>query len=333
MTGAQRTLLLTNSDIAAVAGVADYYDAAAEAFRAFAEGRICSPAPMEIKAADGAFHIKGASMEIGGRRFAAIKINGNFPLNPGRTGLPTIQGALLLNDAGSGSLLAIMDSAEVTRRRTAAASALAVNLLARRSAETLLICGCGVQARAHLQAIVPLRAFRRVLAFDAAPDRQQQFSADAKSLLGFEVSPVADLEAAAFTSDVIVTLTTTASPLPLSSAIRPGAFIAAVGADSPFKNEIPSEVMDRSVVITDVTDQCAVMGDLRAAIEAGAMTRSNVRAELGQALTGAAPGRLSDDEVVIFDSTGAAFQDLTVAAMIYERASAKGIGATINLQH
>jgi len=325
-------LLLTRSDIRQLATCKDYYDAVADGFRAFAGGKADTPSPMEIHGEGGAFHIKGASMKIGGRSLAAVKINGNFPGNPGSFGLPTIQGLIVLADASNGSLIAILDSVEITSRRTAAASAVATDLLAKKAAQTLLICGCGVQARAHLEAIAPLRGFRRLLAYDMAADRAERFVAEAMDNLGLTVTISSDLEEAAASSDVIVTLTTSKTPLPLADSVRPGTFIAAAGADNPFKNEMPPELMRRSVVVTDVTEQCAVMGDLRAALAAGAMTRGDVRAELGQILTGAGRGRASDDEIVIFDSTGAAFQDLTAASMAVERASSVGKGAWINLQ-
>lgn len=325
-------LVLTRSEIRRLATCRDYYDAAADGFRAFAAGRAETPVPMEIQGEGGAFHIKGAAMTIGGRALTAVKLNGNFPGNPEAFGLPTIQGVIVLADAANGSLIAIVDSAEITSRRTAAASAVATDILARRSAETLLICGCGVQARAHLEAIAPLRSFRRILAFDLALEVANGFCADALNRIGLNVTPVPDIEEAAAISDVIVTLTTSKTPLLLADAVRPGTFIAAVGADSPFKNEIQPELMRRSVVVTDLTDQCAVMGDLRAAMESGAMTRGDVRSELGRILTGGGKGRLSDDEILIFDSTGAAFQDLTAAWMTVERAIKGGAGAWIDLQ-
>jgi ornithine cyclodeaminase/alanine dehydrogenase-like protein (mu-crystallin family) len=225
-----------------------------------------------------------------------------------------------------------MDSIEITLRRTAAASAIATDLLSRKAAETLLICGCGVQGRAHLAAIAPLRSFKHIFAYDAVPERAQKFSIEAEETFRLLVEPVADIAGAAEVSDVIVTVTTARSPLSLAASLRPGAFIAAVGADNPMKNEIAPPLMASAVVIVDVIGQCEVMGDLRAAIAAGVMDRGDVRGELGDVLVGVRPGRLNDDEVIIFDSTGAAFQDLTAAAMIFERAKSAGMDEWIDLQ-
>src|SRR5687767_3648639 len=127
------TLVLSRRDIAQLMTQADWLEAVERGFRAGAEGRAEAPAPLHIRSALGGFHAKGASLSLDepGRSFVALKLNGNFPGNPTLNGLPTVQGALILCDASNGALLAVMDSIEITLRRTAAASALAARLLAR----------------------------------------------------------------------------------------------------------------------------------------------------------------------------------------------------------
>jgi ornithine cyclodeaminase/alanine dehydrogenase-like protein (mu-crystallin family) len=118
-------LILGRREIAALMRPQDWLAAVEAAFRALADGDADLPLPMHIPAVDAAFHVKGARMLLEGAAYVAVKVNGNFPHNPERTGLPTIQGAVLLCDGADGSLLAVMDSIEITLRRTAAASALA----------------------------------------------------------------------------------------------------------------------------------------------------------------------------------------------------------------
>lgn len=331
MIEAGSALILTRADIRSLATVDDYFQAAVESFRSHARGGVHAPLPMEINGCDGAFHAKGASMPFGGKSLAALKLNGNFPFNPARFGLPTIQGAILLCDAENGALLAILDSAEITLRRTAAASAVAMDALAAHAAATLLICGCGVQGRAHIEALASSRHFQRVIVFDTDEEKAQQFVAQMAKLVNCRIEIADTLAEAARQSDIIVTTTPSRSPVLDVTHIRPGVFIAAVGADNPHKNEIAPELMQRAAIIADVTDQCVVMGDTRAAIAAGVITRDNIRAELGEVLCGGKPGRQSEEEIVIFDSTGAAFQDLAAAAVIFERARSAGIGACITL--
>ncbi len=331
MMGGEPAIILTRSNIRQLATVGDYFDAVATSFREYASGGIHSPMPMEIAGVNGAFHAKGASMAYSGRQLAALKLNGNFPLNPQQFGLPTVQGAILLCEAETGALLAILDSGEVTRRRTAAASAVAMDALAAENAETLLIYGCGVQGRAHLEAFTPLRQFRSILVFDTDDAKVRSLVEDYSGLVNCEIGIVKEIGEASRQSDVIVTATASNSAILDETKIRAGAFVAAVGADSKTKNEIAPELMRRAAVVADVAYQCADFGDLRAAIATGTMTRDAIRAELGEILTGAKPGRLSDDEIIIFDSTGAAFQDLAAAAMIVERARSAGIGAHVSL--
>ncbi|HET9231435.1 MAG TPA: ornithine cyclodeaminase family protein, partial [Vitreimonas sp.] len=262
------------------------------------------------------------------RKLAALKLNGNFPGNPAR-GLPTIQGVILLCDADTGAVLAIMDSIEITLRRTAAATALAAKHLARRDADLLAVIGCGAQARAQVEALADVLPLKRGVAFDLDADRARDFAAEARSILPFEATH--SLQDATRRAQVIVTCTTARAPFLDAPDVSPGAFIAAVGADNPEKSEIAPALMAKAAVVADVLAQCLVMGDLHHAVKAGAMTADQVRAELGEIIVGAKSGRAHDDEIVIFDSTGTAIQDVASAAVVYERARERGIGAEVEL--
>jgi ornithine cyclodeaminase/alanine dehydrogenase-like protein (mu-crystallin family) len=228
-------------------------------------------------------------------------------------------------------VLAIMDSIEITLRRTAAASALAARRLAREDASTLTVIGCGDQARAQAEALAQVRAFKRGLAFDLDRAKAAAFAAEMRGKLGFpfELSP--SLREAARAGDVIVTCTTAQTPFLGEEDVSPGAFIAAVGADNPGKNEIAPALMAQATVIADVLEQCLVMGDLHHAMKAGAMTPADVAADLGEIVIGAKPGRRRADEIIVFDSTGAAIQDAASAAVVYARAQQAGRGVSIKL--
>lgn len=307
------TLILSRRDVAALMEPAAWLDAVETGFRAAAEGKAHAPPPMTLAGQSGAFHAKGASLKLA-RLYAALKLNGNFPGNPEARGLPTIQGAILLCDGETGALLAIMDSIEVTLRRTAAASALAARYLARPDSRVILICGCGEQGRAQLAALRHVLPLERALAWDRNRNLARGFADET----GAEA--VVDLEAAAGESDVIVTCTTARRAFLKASFVRPGTFVAAVGADSPEKSEIEPALMAKALVIADVLDQCAAMGDLRHAIAAGAIDRRAVHAELAELVAERKRGRTSDGQITLFDSTGTALQDVASAAVIYERA-------------
>jgi alanine dehydrogenase len=317
-------LVLGRSDIAALMAPADWLAAAQAAFLALAEGRAEVPAPLEVAGDGGLFHAKGGSVRLG-RLYVALKLNGNFPANPGTRGLPTIQGLVLLADGSTGAPLAVMDSAEVTLRRTAAATALAARHLALPECDTALVCGCGRQGAAQAEALSAVLPARGWLFWDSLADRAEALAE------AFGGAAVTDLKAAARASGVIVTCTSARSPFLRAEWVRPGAFVAAVGADSPDKSEIEPALLGRAKLVVDSVDQCARIGDLHHALAAGALSREDVHAPLHAIVAGAAAGRESAEEIILFDSTGLAVQDAAAAAMIFERARAAGAGLAVDL--
>ena len=282
-----------------------YLDAAEAAFRAHAEGRAAVPMPMHIPVEGGGFHAKGA-LAILDRPYVAVKVNANFPGNPQR-GLPTIQGVVLLFDAGDGRLLAAYDSMELTARRTAAASALAALHLARADSKSIAICGCGAQARAQLEAIRRVMPIERLLAWDIERAKAEAFAREH----GGEA--VAEIPRA----DIVVTCTSSTKPFLARRHVAPGTFIAAVGADNPHKSEIDPDLFAATKVVCDLVSQASVMGDLHHAIDAGKATVRSVHAELGDLVTGRKPGRTDPAEITLFDSTGVAIQDVAAAAFAW----------------
>ena len=328
------TLVLTRAQVGAFMTTDDYLAAAEEAFRALATGRATVPPPMHIPAGNGGFHAKGARLQTAsGGDYVAVKVNGNFPSNPKTNGLPTIQGAIALSDAANGSLLALLDTIEITLRRTAAATALAATCLARPNASALAIIGCGVQARAQLAALATEFKLRKIAVWDIDADAAAAFAADASAHMGFAVARADALREATLDADIVVTCTSTTKPILNSADVRPGTFIAAVGADHPHKSEIAPGLMARAKVVVDVLEQCAVMGDLHHAIAAGVMRTQDVHAALGALVVGQQPGREDDEEITLFDSTGTAVQDVAAAARVYERALAERVGAVKHFNH
>jgi alanine dehydrogenase len=311
-------LILSRGDVAALMAPADWLEAVETGFLASAEGKASAPPPMAIESESGAFHAKGAVLRLD-RSYVALKLNGNFPGNPQMRGLPTIQGAILLCDGEDGSVLAIMDSIEVTLRRTAAATALAARYLARPDSRTILICGCGDQGAAQLAALREVLPLGRCFAWDQDRAKAEAFAAAVRSE-GLEAEAVSDLATAAPASDAIVGCTTARRAYLEAAFVRPGTFVAAIGADSPEKSEIEPALMAGATVVADVRAQCEAMGDLRHAVAAGAMRAEDVHAELHELVKGTRPGRTRGDEITLFDSTGTALQDVAAAATIFERA-------------
>ena len=303
--------------LAAVMHLDDYFEAVEGAFRAHGEGRTAQPMPLHIEVESGGFHAKGAFVALD-RGYVAVKVNSNFPGNPAK-GLPTIQGAVLLYDASDGRLLAVLDSMEITSRRTAAASAVAARYLARPDAKTIAICGCGEQGRAQLAAIARVRPLKWGFAWDANREKAVQFAREMGEALGITVTAVPALNEATLAADIIVTATSSQTPFLAPEHVRPGTFIAAIGADNPHKSELDPALLAGSKVVVDSLEQAATMGDLHHAIRAGEATRESVHAELAHVVVGRKPGRTDDEEITVFDSTGMAIQDVASAAVAYAR--------------
>lgn len=318
-------LILSQRDLRAAMRLGDYVEAVGEGFRLLAEGRCESPVPSHVTVANGTFHLKPASLPRGSG-YVAVKVNGNFPENRARHGLPTIQGAVLLADASNGRPLALLDSMEITLQRTGAATAVAARHLARSDARTATICGCGAQAGLQLAALRHVLELRRVFAWDIDPAVARDFAARASAELGVAVEPVERLRAATLASEAIVTCTPSRQPFLGVDDVRAGTFIAAVGADAPAKSEIHPALMAKARVVVDVLEQSVVMGDVHHAVAAGAMTATAVHAELGQVVAGMRSGRQSTEDIIVFDSSGTGVQDVAAAACAYERAVAQGLG-------
>jgi len=288
------TLLLNRADVQHLLTIDDCIDAVERAFRLLGEGRASAPAIAGVHGDGGGYHIKAAIL---GDHFAA-KINSNY-----FNAVPRIKGVIVLADARDGSMLAIIDSIEITILRTGAASAVAAKYLARADAKSALIIGCGNQGRIQLRALQRVRTIERIFTMDV--DRAK----------AAELGEVVD---APVDADVVITCTPSTSPI--LHRVRPGTFVAAVGADSEIKSEIAPELMRASKVVTDLTSQCSAIGDLHHAPGA------TVHAELAEIVAGRKPGREHDGETIIFDSTGMALQDVAAASIVYERALAAGRG-------
>jgi len=293
-------------------------DAVESAFRLHASGQAVERV-LGLSARDGSFHVK-AGLLMGGRPYFAAKVNANFPQNREQFGLPTIQGVVILHDGSNGVPLAILDSIAITALRTAAATAIAAKYFARENAEAALICGCGAQAEAQARAILRVRKIQRLYVFDKAPERARKFVADYGEELGIPVIPVPALADALSKCDILVTCTTSRKFFVAREMVRPGTFVAAVGADNEDKQEIDPSLLARSTVVTDITEQACTIGDSHHAIAGNFMSREAIHAELGEVVAGKKRSRTHEDEIVVFDSTGTGLQDVAAALAVYRLA-------------
>jgi alanine dehydrogenase len=324
------TLLLTGRDVSALLTIEECMTAVEYAFKLHGEHKTQPPGILGIHADNGGFHIKAGLLDLN-RSYFAAKINANFPGNPKRNGLPTIQGVVLLYDGENGYPLAVMDSIEITTQRTGAATGVAAKYLARTDSKIVTVCGCGIQGRVSVRALSKMLPIEKVFAFDIDRSQAERLTNDLAAELGITIEATDNLETALKQTDVCVTCTPSKQPFLKEEFIAPGTFIAAVGADNEGKQELDPTLLGRSKVVADLVEQCATIGELHHALDQKVMTKDQVYAELGEVVAGTKRGRTSSDEVIVFDSTGMALQDVVTSALVYEKAKQQGSHNTIEL--
>ena len=240
---------------------------------------------------------------------ALLKWVTSFPGNPAR-GLPTVSGLVVLSDAETGAVVALLEAGAVTAQRTGAAAVLSAETLGRADARTAAVVGAGVNGRAAARMFAALG--RPAVLWDVDEARARAAAAE----LGARVA--GSLEEA-LSADLLVTVTPGREILLPEGSLRPGQHVSLMGADGPGKAEIAIGELARARVFCDDWKQASHGGELAAAVEVGAVGREDVT-ELGAVLTGEAPGRQSPDDITLFDSTGLAIQDLAIAKAALERA-------------
>ncbi len=242
---------------------------------------------------------------------ALLKWVTSFPGNPAH-GLPTVTGLVLLSDAETGVLLALLDAAAVTALRTAAAAAIAAESLCRSGAESTAVIGCGVNGAETVRMFRALG--REVSVWDIEPAR----AALVADRLG---ATVAASREEALACDIVVTVTPGRELLFPEGSLRDGQHVSMMGADGPGKAEVAVAELARADLFCDDWEQASHGGELAAGVEAGVITRDRVT-DIGRVLTGEAEGRRSARDITLFDSTGLAIQDLAIAKLAVSKADA-----------
>jgi ornithine cyclodeaminase len=254
-----------------------------------------------------------------------------FPGNAKR-GIDTHQGAVLLFEADTGRLSALMDGAAITAIRTAAVSGVATDLLARRDAGELAILGAGVQARTHIEAIAAVRPLRRVRIWSRNAERAAALASELRPRVKISIEAAASAEAAVREADIVATVTASPEPILERGWLKEGVHINAVGSSIPTSREIDTATMVAARLFVDRRESAlAEAGDLLIAMAEGAVKGDHVQAELGEVIIGKNPGRRSPHDLTLFKSLGLAVEDVASAAYLIRRARETGIGQTVQM--
>ncbi len=265
----------------------------------------------------------------GDPEWLGIKVMSVFPANFG-TAFGSHQGFVHLFETKNGAPRAIMDGREITAIRTAAATAVATDALARPDTRTLAIFGYGEQAHTHLEAVTKVRPFERVVVWGRDLAKAERFAAVESAHHEVEITAVPTAQAAAVAGDVLCTTTAAKEPFFEARWLRPGQHLNVVGSSIPTTSEIDIETIARARLFVDFKDSALELaGDFRRAKEAGAVGDDHIVGSIGEVLTGRVPGRSSPDDITLFKSLGMVAEDLVSADFILREAERRGVGQLV----
>lgn len=324
-------LLLRHDEVAALLPMRECMTLVRDALVSLAEGDVHQPLRTIMMPPDAA-GVMGLmpSYASGARAAFALKAICVFPGNPAR-GMDSHQGAVLLFGAETGELQAVVNASAVTAIRTAAASAVATRALAREDAGDLAIIGAGVQARSHVEAMAHARPVRRCRVASRNFESARKLADELKGSYAFSIEAVETVEEALRGADLIVTATSAADAVVRREWVSAGAHINAVGSCTPRARELDAATVAASSLFVDSVESTVnEAGDYLCAMREGVIESNHIRAELGEVLKGAKPGRTSDDEITLFKSLGIAVEDLAAAKFLYDRAKETCAGTWVD---
>ncbi len=259
-----------------------------------------------------------------------VKVITVFPNNLG-TPLDAHQGPVLLFDAANGALVAMLDASALTAIRTAAATAVATDVLARDDAETLAILGSGVQAATHLEAIRLVRDIRQIRLWSRTSSRARAFAKRESERHGVEIQVMDTPRDAVDDADIVCTTTGARDPIVLGNWLRDGMHLNAVGSASPKMRELDTTAVAKARLFVDSRESALnEAGDILIPKREGVITDDHIVAEIGDVLIGRSGGRRSAAEITLFKSLGVAAQDLVASRHVYGRAIDHGVGTAID---
>lgn len=260
---------------------------------------------------------------------AGIKLVNVHPDNPEKYGIPTVLATILLFDPKNGAPVCIMDGTWITAMRTAAATGIATKYLARKDSKTVGMIGAGYQAPFQLEALREVMKIEQVKVYARRKEKVEKFAEEMEEKLGLEVEAMDTAEDAVRDVDVLVTVTTAREPVVEDEWVSEGMHINGIGADAPGKQELDPRILKRAKIIVDDWEQACHSGEVNVPLAKGDITKENIYGELGEIVAGLRPGRTSDDEITIFDSTGLSIQDVITGWHVLRMAKQRGMGSEV----
>ncbi|KIC41561.1 ornithine cyclodeaminase [Ruegeria sp. ANG-R] len=319
-------IIVPEKEIATLLGRTESYDAVEQVFAAMAAGDAYNfPVVREaIGHANALYGFKGgfdrAGMTLG------LKAGGYWPNNLETHGLINHQSTVFLFDPDTGRVRAVVGGNLLTALRTAAASSVSINHLARKDAKVIGMVGAGHQATYQLRAALEQRSFEKVIGWNLHPEMLPNIANIASEAgLRFEAVELPGMVEA----DVIITITSSFAPILMSDHVSNGTHVACMGTDTVGKQEVGVDLITRATVFTDEVAQSITLGECQHVVAEGSKTEADIR-QIGEVINGTHPGRQTDEEVTLFDGTGVGLQDLAVAGAVVDLAVERGIAIEVD---
>ncbi|MBO3769066.1 MAG: alanine dehydrogenase [Candidatus Brockarchaeota archaeon] len=314
--------LITRACIEKIVSMKEIMDAVENAFRAKGLGRVQMPMKTYVVFPNGDFRTMSSYMPD--LEMACVKIVSVHPNNPEKYGLPTVMATIILIEPETGRPLAIMDGTLITNMRTGAAGGVAAKYLARKDSRIIGMVGAGAQARTQLLALNEVFKIEEVRVCAKTISECEKFAKEME-YLGLKILIKSSIKEAVEGCDILVTTTPVTQPIVKNEWISEGMHINAIGADAPGKEELDPDILKRAKVVVDDYDQACHYGELNVPVSKGIFKREQIYAELGEIIAGKKAGRISEEEITVFDSTGLAIQDLATATLVYEKSKKTGL--------
>jgi ornithine cyclodeaminase/alanine dehydrogenase len=322
-----KTLLLKKEEVRRLISMKEVIGAVEEAYKAFNSDQVVQPDYIGIDLHPPRGDIDFKLGYYKGNEIISMKASsGGFPNNPTTYGVPSGMGTILLFDARTCALICVMDGSLITGFRTGASGAVSVKALARKNSKKITSIGTGNQARMQIRAITEIMKIEEIHAWDHTPDSLAKYKEDIEHEFGIPVVMANSKKEAVEQADILITTTRGKGALVEADWVKPGTHIVAIGTDAKGKQELDPEIFRNAKVVVDSIMQCSEKGETQHPLNKNIIAKDGIHGEIGEVLLGKKPGRESDEEVTIFDSTGMAIQDNTTATKIYRNAIESKVG-------
>ncbi|MFQ6050073.1 MAG: alanine dehydrogenase [Candidatus Hydrothermarchaeota archaeon] len=315
------TLILSGEEVERLLDIERVMEVVEEAFSAYAKNEAEMPPKSYIYYPKGDLRTMPAYLKY--NETSGVKI---VNVHTGNVDLPTVMAILELIDPNTGFPLAIMDATRITAYRTGAAGGIAIKYLSRDDSKTIGLVGAGVQARTQLLAALKIREMENVFVYDIRKEASLEFQKFAQEL-GLNTRVCSGISEVTENCDVLITATPVRRPI--VNSVSPGTHINAIGADAPGKQEINPDIIKRAKIVIDDWEQACHSGEINVPLSKGILKKEDIYGTLGEICAGIKEGRVNDDEITLFDSTGLAIQDVSTGYFIYKEAVKRNIGQWI----